>query len=314
MQAFLHRLLSLVKFTCMSVTGMPASRTRMALDRIGMSARANRWCATCTAAAWLMGLAAPAVFLGDEPAAASTFKNRTTELGLQLAGGSACWVDVDNDGCEINTQNDPQNCGTCDTVCSLANSSPKCVMGSCKVDICAPPFADCNLVAADGMASLPVVLGTVGGIGLLIGPAGLLWIKYNMDQRLIDTKQRGMDGGQGAQPVQSFLPFLLVIGVVAGLDEDAVVFEGDDLVADPVEEVSIVADHKDAAREKAREDALRKLEEANLAKKGDQAKPLPEFGSAEDFQLQQALNQLKGKPVDVSKTMTERKEEDSKSQ
>jgi len=74
------------------------------------------------------------------------------------------------------------------------------------------------------------------------------------------------------------------------------------------------AEDKDAAREKAREDALRKLEEANLAKKGDQAKPLPEFGSAEDFQLQQALNQLKGKPVDVSKTMTERKEEDSKSQ
>ena len=35
----------------------------------------------------------------------------------------------------------------------------------------------------------------------------------------------------------------------------------------------------------------------------------PEFGSEKDFQLIQALNQLKGKPVQVSKTQTERKEE-----
>jgi hypothetical protein len=31
-------------------------------------------------------------------------------------------------------------------------------------------------------------------------------------------------------------------------------------------------------------------------------KPLPEFGSAEDFPLQQALNHLRGLPVMVSKT------------
>ena len=30
---------------------------------------------------------------------------------------------------------------------------------------------------------------------------------------------------------------------------------------------------------------------------------LPEFGSDKDFQLQQALNQLKGRPVLVSKTL-----------
>ncbi len=70
---------------------------------------------------------------------------------------------------------------------------------------------------------------------------------------------------------------------------------------------------KDAAREKAREDALKKLEEAN-AKKAEAPKPLPEFGSAEDFPLQQALNKLQGKTVLVSKTMTERKPEDTKAQ
>ncbi|MCK6426181.1 MAG: S41 family peptidase [Burkholderiaceae bacterium] len=63
---------------------------------------------------------------------------------------------------------------------------------------------------------------------------------------------------------------------------------------------------KDPAREKQREEALRKLEEAN-AKSAQKPPRLPEFGSAEDFQLQQALNHLKGRPVMLSKTQTERK-------
>jgi carboxyl-terminal processing protease len=65
---------------------------------------------------------------------------------------------------------------------------------------------------------------------------------------------------------------------------------------------------KDPAREKAREEARKKLEEQQ-AKTKEPPKPLPEFGSAEDFQLQQALNQLRGKPVLVSKTAGERKAE-----
>ncbi|NRF68067.1 S41 family peptidase [Aquincola sp. S2] len=65
---------------------------------------------------------------------------------------------------------------------------------------------------------------------------------------------------------------------------------------------------KDEAREKAREEARKKLED-QVAKTKEPPKPLPEFGSAEDFPLQQALNQLKGKPVAVSKTMSERKAE-----
>jgi carboxyl-terminal processing protease len=68
---------------------------------------------------------------------------------------------------------------------------------------------------------------------------------------------------------------------------------------------------KDAAREKAREEAIKKLEETS-AKKDEKPKPLPEFGSPEDFQLQQALAKLKGQPVIVSKTMVERKEEKAK--
>jgi citrate/tricarballylate utilization protein len=40
---------------------------------------------------------------------------------------------------------------------------------------------------------LPVVLGTLGGIGLLIGPAGLLILKARRDQVLIDQASAGMD-------------------------------------------------------------------------------------------------------------------------
>ena len=66
------------------------------------------------------------------------------------------------------------------------------------------------------------------------------------------------------------------------------------------------AEQKDAAREKAREEARKKLED-EMAKKNAAPKPLPEFGTSEDFPLVQALNRLKGQPVLVSKTMVERK-------
>ncbi|QTN27770.1 S41 family peptidase [Rhodoferax sp. AJA081-3] len=64
---------------------------------------------------------------------------------------------------------------------------------------------------------------------------------------------------------------------------------------------------KDAGREKARDEALKRLEEESR-KPASERRP-PEFGSDKDFQLQQALNQLKGRPVLVSKTQVERKEE-----
>jgi carboxyl-terminal processing protease len=60
-------------------------------------------------------------------------------------------------------------------------------------------------------------------------------------------------------------------------------------------------EQKDAERERAREEARKKLEE-QLAKSKEPAKPLPEFGTPEDFPLQQALNQLRGLPVMASKT------------
>jgi carboxyl-terminal processing protease len=65
---------------------------------------------------------------------------------------------------------------------------------------------------------------------------------------------------------------------------------------------------KSEARTKARDEARRKLEE-QLAQSKEPPKPLPTFGTEEDFPLQQALNQLRGLPVVASKTMTERQAE-----
>ena len=45
------------------------------------------------------------------------------------------------------------------------------------------------------LSSLPVLLGTAGGIGLLLGPAGLLWLKAKTDPVLVGAKQTGMDVG-----------------------------------------------------------------------------------------------------------------------
>ncbi len=65
---------------------------------------------------------------------------------------------------------------------------------------------------------------------------------------------------------------------------------------------------KDEARAKARDEARKKLEE-QYAQQKEAPKPLPEFGSSEDFQLAQALNHLSKRPVMVSKTGAERKAE-----
>jgi carboxyl-terminal processing protease len=64
-------------------------------------------------------------------------------------------------------------------------------------------------------------------------------------------------------------------------------------------------DKKDPAREKAREEAIKKLEDE--ASKPVADRRLPEFGSDKDFQLAQAINQLKGLPVKASTTLAERK-------
>jgi citrate/tricarballylate utilization protein len=53
--------------------------------------------------------------------------------------------------------------------------------------------------------SLPVLLGTAGGIGLLIGPVGLLWLNLRRNPNHGDPAQRPMDRG--------FIALLLLISI-----------------------------------------------------------------------------------------------------
>jgi len=80
--------------------------------------------------------------------------------------------------------------------------------------------------------------------------------------------------------------------------------------ADLNKHLSGAEEKKDAEREKAREEARNKLEE-QIARTKEPVKPLPEFGSSEDFPLQQALNQLRGLPVMASKSSAEQRAEAS---
>jgi citrate/tricarballylate utilization protein len=50
-----------------------------------------------------------------------------------------------------------------------------------------------HLVAPYGYLSLPVILGSAGGAGLLIGPAGLLWLRLRRGPAIADQKQNGFD-------------------------------------------------------------------------------------------------------------------------
>jgi citrate/tricarballylate utilization protein len=59
-----------------------------------------------------------------------------------------------------------------------------------------------------GYGSLPVVLGTLGGAGLLLGPAGLFTLRRHRDQALSDASQGGLD--------ESFI-FMLFMTSATGL-------------------------------------------------------------------------------------------------
>jgi len=66
-----------------------------------------------------------------------------------------------------------------------------------------------------GYLSLPVVLGTLGGIGLLIGPAGLLWLRLRQDPETGDARQLGMDAAFIVLLVAASLSGLLLLALRA---------------------------------------------------------------------------------------------------
>jgi citrate/tricarballylate utilization protein len=62
-----------------------------------------------------------------------------------------------------------------------------------------------KLQAPYAYTSAPVILGTLGGIGLIIGPVGLLLLNFKRDPLRSDVKQNAMDRG--------FIMLLLLVSV-----------------------------------------------------------------------------------------------------
>ena len=100
----------------------------------------------------------------DRANAAETCPSGTCTLGACTSGYGNCDTDPTN-GCEtaINTV---ANCGTCGTICNLANATEACTAGACAIASCSAGFANCDANPANGCETPTNTLTNCGGCGL----------------------------------------------------------------------------------------------------------------------------------------------------
>jgi hypothetical protein len=85
-----------------------------------------------------------------------SFPNAYPNCTAGACGIDSCYADyADCDGntgtgCEVYLPSDPNDCGTCSTVCTFQNATPLCSGGNCFMGDCAFGYADCNGHPADG--------------------------------------------------------------------------------------------------------------------------------------------------------------------
>ncbi len=72
----------------------------------------------------------------------------------------------DGDGCEINTNNDVNNCGACGNVCAFDNATATCNSGVCEIASCNGTFENCDNDVSNGCeANLNTDYGNCGTCG-----------------------------------------------------------------------------------------------------------------------------------------------------
>ena len=81
------------------------------------------------------------------------------------------------DGCEINLQMDPMNCGVCGQSCAaLPHASAGCKNGACNIGACDAGWGDCDGMAGNGLQELPLGPLTIVGVDAAaperLGPVG----------------------------------------------------------------------------------------------------------------------------------------------
>jgi hypothetical protein len=78
----------------------------------------------------------------------------TPEGACALGACIGNYRDCDNnpaEGCETDTDHDPQHCGGCmAALCTTANGTPGCADGRCSTGACNPGFGDCDMNPANG--------------------------------------------------------------------------------------------------------------------------------------------------------------------
>lgn len=57
---------------------------------------------------------------------------------------------IATDGCEVATNSDVQNCGTCGSTCSFGNAAASCADGACQLGACNDGYASCDSLSANG--------------------------------------------------------------------------------------------------------------------------------------------------------------------
>lgn len=82
---------------------------------------------------------------------------------------------IDANGCEIDSNTNLTNCGSCGLVCPALNGSPMCVAGMCQVGTCNPGFANCDGSPTNGcefLSNTNPACGTASFAGTINGDVG----------------------------------------------------------------------------------------------------------------------------------------------
>jgi hypothetical protein len=100
------------------------------------------------------------------PNAAASCLSGACAIGSCNAGWGNCDGNAAN-GCELNLNNNVNNCGSCGRVCTIANGAAGCSGGACTVAFCNSGWGDCDGNASNGCETSLTTNGNCGACGRL---------------------------------------------------------------------------------------------------------------------------------------------------